>query len=183
MAALTDSTIKHALKRVELSQKQENLADGEGRGTGRLVLVLKPMPKRVTADWMAQQWRDGKRTKKKLGAYPSMSLAQAREIYKRDFADVIQKGRSIKIATDTRPARSPICSRAMSPLSRTPANPLGRRPKRASTRSPTRSGAIASPATSRPRRSSKSSARSMIAARSRWPTMCAPISMPPSPGA
>ena len=52
MAALTDSTIRHALKRVEMSQKQENLADGEGRGTGRLVLVLKPMPKRVTADWI-----------------------------------------------------------------------------------------------------------------------------------
>jgi integrase len=103
MPALTDTAIRHALKRVEVSRKQENLADGEGRGTGRLVLVLKPMPKRVTADWMAQQWRDGKRTKKKIGAYPSMSLAQAREIYKRDFADLIQKGRSIKIATDTRP--------------------------------------------------------------------------------
>jgi hypothetical protein len=35
--------------------------------------------------------------------YPSMSLAQAREVFKRDFADVIQKGRSIKIAGDTRP--------------------------------------------------------------------------------
>lgn len=83
MPALTDTAIRHALKRVEITQKQENLADGEGRGTGRLVLVLKPMPKRVTADWMAQQWRDGKRTKKKLGSYPSMSLAQAREIYTR----------------------------------------------------------------------------------------------------
>ena len=103
MPALTDTAIRHALKRVEISRKQENLADGEGRGTGRLVLVLKPMPKRVTADWMAQQWRDGKRTKKKIGAYPSMSLAQAREVFKRDYADVIQKGRSIKIASDTRP--------------------------------------------------------------------------------
>ena len=52
MPSLTDTAIRHALKRVEASQKQENLADGEGRGTGRLVLVLKPMPKRVTADWM-----------------------------------------------------------------------------------------------------------------------------------
>ena len=103
MPSLTDTTIRQALKRVEVERKQENLPDGEGRGTGRLVLVLKPMPKRVTADWMAQQWREGKRTKKKIGAYPSVSLAQAREIFKRDFADVIQKGRSIKIATDARP--------------------------------------------------------------------------------
>lgn len=103
MPALTDRSIQHALKRVEQRQKQENLADGEGRGTGRLLLVLKPMPTRVTADWMAQQWRDGKRTKKKIGVYPSMSLREAREIFSRDFANVIQKGRSIKIATDTRP--------------------------------------------------------------------------------
>lgn len=103
MPALTDRSIQHALKRVEQRQKQENLTDGEGRGTGRLLLVLKPMPTRVTADWMAQQWRDGKRTKKKIGAYPSMSLREAREIFSRDFANVIQKGRSIKIATDTRP--------------------------------------------------------------------------------
>ena len=103
MPSLTDTAIRQAMKRVGLTRKQENLADGEGRGTGRLVLVLKPMPKRVTADWMAQQWRDGKRTKKKIGSYPSMALTQAREIFKRDFADVIQKGRNIKIATDARP--------------------------------------------------------------------------------
>jgi len=79
------------------------LVDGEGRGTGRLVITFKPMPMRVAAEWMAQQWRHGKRIKKKLGDYPSMSLAQAREVFKRDFAEIIQKGRSIKIADDTRP--------------------------------------------------------------------------------
>ncbi len=49
MPSLTDSAIKQGLTRVENNQKQENLADGDCRGTGRLILVLKPMPKRVTA--------------------------------------------------------------------------------------------------------------------------------------
>jgi integrase len=102
--SLTDGAIRQALKRVEQSGKQESLVDGEGRGTGRLVITLKPMPMRVTAEWMAQQWRNGKRIKKKLGDYPSMPLTQAREVFKRDFADIIQKGRSIKIAGDTRPS-------------------------------------------------------------------------------
>jgi integrase len=103
MPSLTDGEIRQALKRVERACKQETLTDGEGRGTGRLVLILKPMPTRVTAEWMAQQWRNGKRTKSKLGAYPAMPLAQAREIFKRDFAEIIQRGSSIKIAGDTRP--------------------------------------------------------------------------------
>jgi integrase len=103
MPSLTNGEIQRALKRVKKTGKQEALLDGEGRGTGRLALVLKAMPTRVTADWMAQQWRDDKRIKKKLGSYPSMSLALAREIFQRDFANMIQKGRSIKIVGDTRP--------------------------------------------------------------------------------
>jgi integrase len=52
---------------------------------------------------MAQQWRYGKRTKAKIGEYPSMSLSGARETFKRDYALLIQKGRSVKVASDTRP--------------------------------------------------------------------------------
>ncbi|HEV2506803.1 MAG TPA: tyrosine-type recombinase/integrase [Mesorhizobium sp.] len=103
MPTLTDGEIRRALKHVEQTKKQLSLVDGEGHGTGRLVLVMKSMPSRVTADWMAQQWRDQKRIKKKLGSYPAMTLKQAREVYDRDFAGMIQKGRSIKIAGDTRP--------------------------------------------------------------------------------
>jgi integrase len=103
MAALTDGTIRNAIKRVTLNRHDEVLRDGEGRGTGRLVLVLRAMPKRVIAEWMAKQYRDGKPTQRKLGDYPSMSLAQAREIFERDCANLIQKGRSIKLAADTRP--------------------------------------------------------------------------------
>ena len=103
MSSITAGVIRQALKRVEKSQKEEMLSDGEGRGTGRLILIVKPMPTRVTAEWMAQQWRDGRRTKSKIGSYPSMSIGEAREIFKRDFAEVIQKGSSIKISGDTRP--------------------------------------------------------------------------------
>lgn len=103
MGSLTDGAIRRAIKDVESTGKQKSLPDGEGRGVGRLVLVLRRMPTRVLAEWMAQQWRDGRRIKAKLGDYPAMSLANAREVFKRDYANAIQKGRSIKITTDTRP--------------------------------------------------------------------------------
>ena len=103
MSSLTDGMIQRALKQVEKTRRQRTLTDGEGRGTGRLLLILKPMPTRITAEWMAQQWRDGRRIKAKIGDYPSMPLVQAREVFKRDFANLIQKGRSVKLADDTRP--------------------------------------------------------------------------------
>jgi integrase len=103
MASLTDGMIRHAMKRVEKSRRETTLADGEGRGTGRLVLVLRPMPRRVTAEWMVQQWRAGRRTKAKIGSYPALSLSGAREIFQRDFAAAIQRGASIKVAGDSRP--------------------------------------------------------------------------------
>lgn len=102
MANLTYRTIEKAMKGVAKSRKQKMLADGEGRGTGRLVLILKPMPARITAEWMAQQWRDGRRTKAKIGSYPAMPLAEAREIFNRDYAQLILKGRSVKAARDVR---------------------------------------------------------------------------------
>lgn len=103
MAGLTDGEIRQAIRYAELNRKEKTLADGEGHGSGRLTLAIKPRAKRITANWYAVQWRDGKRTRASLGAYPSMSLADARKLFKRDYADVIQRGGSIKSAGDTRP--------------------------------------------------------------------------------
>jgi integrase len=102
VSSLTESTIRKAIDRAGRLHKEISLADGDGRGTGRLALVIKPMPKRVTAEWMAQQWRDGRRTRSKIGSYPAMPLAEARQIFRRDFADAISTGRSIKSAGDAR---------------------------------------------------------------------------------
>jgi integrase len=52
---------------------------------------------------MAQQWRDGRRTKCKIGSYPALSLADARAIFHRDFLEAILKRRSIKVVADARP--------------------------------------------------------------------------------
>jgi integrase len=103
MANITEGIIRRALKEVQCTRKQRQLVDGEGHGTGRLVLILKPMPTRVTATWMAQQWRDCRRIKTTLGSYPAMSLSEAREIFDRDYAPLILDGRSVKVARDTRP--------------------------------------------------------------------------------
>lgn len=103
MPALTDGQIRNALKRVAKTQKSETLSDGDGQNIGRLILVIKPMPKRVVAYWYAQQYINGKRKLRKIGAYPGEGLSHAREIFARDFAGVISSGRPLTMASDTRP--------------------------------------------------------------------------------
>lgn len=103
MGSITDGSIRAAIRRAEKSAKQISLSDGEGRGTGRLTLIVKPMPRGTTADWMVQQWRNGKRVKAKIGSYPTMRLAEARDAFTRDFSGLILKGSNIKTAHDTRP--------------------------------------------------------------------------------
>jgi hypothetical protein len=143
MSNLTDSAIRNAMKRVEKHRKHMTLADGEGRGTGRLVLILKPMPTRVTAEWMAQQWRGGRRTKSKIGSYPAVPLAETRDIFKRDFAELILK-RSSK-ATHVQ-ASSETYSKPTFKVSRTRTSVRGWKPNTISTKQPRCSAATASPA-------------------------------------
>lgn len=102
MTTLSDGAIKQAIKRAHFTGRAETLREGEGHGVGRLILKIRPTTKRVTTEWLVLQHRDGTRVTAKLGDYPSMGLAQAREVFERDYADLIQRGRSIKTAKDLR---------------------------------------------------------------------------------
>lgn len=99
MPRLTDAEIQTAIRK----GKQRRMADGDGRGSGRLVLVIKPRKADgVTSDWYAQQWVDGKRTTVKIGAYPALSLAQARVRYAAQYGETIAQGKTITQSTDDR---------------------------------------------------------------------------------
>ncbi len=67
---LTEPAIRKALK----GGKDVQIADGNGRGTGRLVLRIKD----GEGEWYAQQWVANKRKLSKIGSYPSVTLAAAR---------------------------------------------------------------------------------------------------------
>src|SRR5258708_23050973 len=103
MPSLTDGAIRHALKRVEKSQKQESLTDGEGRGTGRLVPILKPMPTRVTAEWMVPQGAPGRRPKSHVRSYPGASLSQTSEKFHRPYAEVIPTSHTLTLTGGASP--------------------------------------------------------------------------------
>lgn len=72
---LTDAAIRKALK----TPKPQTLSDGSGRGTGRLVLMIRPP---ATVEWYAQRYESGKRRLVKLGRFPDLSLADARERFR-----------------------------------------------------------------------------------------------------
>lgn len=73
---LTDARIKAAIR----DGQAASLSDNTGtRGAGRLVLRIRPRPTGTpAATWLAQHYRDGKRTMQTLGHYPDMSLSAAR---------------------------------------------------------------------------------------------------------
>ena len=73
---LTDAQITAAVRRVTTGRAASvTLADAAPRGAGRLVLLVK----QARPEWYAQRFVDGRRRLQKLGTYPEMSLAEARE--------------------------------------------------------------------------------------------------------
>lgn len=87
---LTDAAIQRALRTGMTTQ----MSDGSGRGKGRLIILIRS----GRGEWYAQQWIAGKKRLKKIGAYPTMSLAEARRRYQSDYADVIEQKQDIRIS-------------------------------------------------------------------------------------
>lgn len=85
---LTDTAIRKAIK----SGRKCQLSEGAGKGTGRLLLIIRP----PLVEWYVQQWKAGKRTLKKLGSYPGMSLEDARHEFVNGYAHDIRVGTIIK---------------------------------------------------------------------------------------
>ncbi len=94
---LTDSIIKSAIKSAPgAGRRQTVLTDRGARGEGRLTLVVRVTPSRVSAEWYATYWREGSRRLVKMGIYPAMSLADARAKFREEYAPAIQSGSNPK---------------------------------------------------------------------------------------
>lgn len=92
-AMMKDGDIKAAIKNAPTSGKaQIVLKDAGPRGGGRLAIVIRPLATRVAAEWYAIYYRAGQRKFGKLGTYPDMTLAEARERFRVEYAPTIQIG-------------------------------------------------------------------------------------------
>lgn len=92
---LTDAKIQRELK----AGRNCQLSDGSGKGTGRLILVIRGR----TAEWYAQQWLRGRRRLSKIGSYPHTSLAEARTRFHEIYEPAIQTRADIRVAKFERP--------------------------------------------------------------------------------
>lgn len=95
---LTDAEVKKAYRKGE----SKTLSDGSGRGSGRLLLTVRAAKNGVLAEWYAQQWKGDKRRLSKIGGYPDLSLADAREKFRHVFAGAISSGKDIRRADPER---------------------------------------------------------------------------------
>lgn len=97
MAALTDPEIRAEIRTAQRTGKTKTLKDGTGRGTGRLVLMIRPRDGGVPlVEWYAAAWRDGRRQTRKLGTFPALSLRDARQKFTTEAAPNIEAGKPLR---------------------------------------------------------------------------------------
>jgi integrase len=92
---ITESQIKAALRAAPTCGKKSiELKDGGSRGDGRLALIVRPLASQIASEWYAVYYRGGKRTMTKIGAYPTLGLAEARKMFRESYAPVISAGQT-----------------------------------------------------------------------------------------
>jgi integrase len=92
---LSEATIRATVRNASASGKAlVELKDGGGKGEGRLALFVRVASGRMTTEWYAVWWRDGKRKLIKIGAYPTTGLSDARKSFREDYAPDISAGRN-----------------------------------------------------------------------------------------
>lgn len=97
--ALTDPAIQRAVKEAGKTGKARKLTDTGRRGEGRLLVIVRSMPTGGIAEFYARQIQSGRARTAKLGTYPTMTLADAREAFKR-LAPSIREGDNVKATRD-----------------------------------------------------------------------------------
>lgn len=82
-------------KAIKSCTSETVLRDSTGeRGSGSLMLVVRRYAHGTTAMWTAMWQQDGKRSKKQLGRYPELSLADARSAFSTQVRDVLAAGKN-----------------------------------------------------------------------------------------
>lgn len=90
---LTEAGIKAAIRHAPTSGKAQTIIKDTGpRGAGRLALIVRPLATRVASEWYAVYFREGERRLTKIGAYPDIGLADARQKFRDEYAPTILRG-------------------------------------------------------------------------------------------
>ncbi len=96
---LTEIQIQAAIKDCKANQTPRiELRDVGERGAGSLLLIVRSGVKRPKAEWYVHHFRKGRRTMKKIGAYPEMKLAEGRRVYLEQFQPLLARGEDIERA-------------------------------------------------------------------------------------
>lgn len=85
------------------SEARVELRDIGERGGGKLMLIVRGGAKRPSAEWYVHHYNQGRRAMKKIGAYPTVKLAEARTIYREQFQPLLLRGESIERAVPREP--------------------------------------------------------------------------------
>jgi integrase len=89
---ITDSQIKSAIKETQKGRLRVELRDDGERGAGRLALIVRRLERHTACEWYALYHRGENRRLTKIGTYPSLSLADARKLFREEYAPAILAG-------------------------------------------------------------------------------------------